>query len=111
MNLASLSPNRSLMARLVGSFLTVSLLTVGFVAIVAFSEARSALREAVIERLQASAAERETQLNRWVERRRENLVFLCEPLRAADGCGQGPHDERPGIERASAPRGAASRRF
>jgi PAS domain S-box-containing protein len=64
------------MARLVGSFLTVSLLTVGFVAIVAFSEARSALREAVVDRLQAAAAERETELNRWVERRRESIVFL-----------------------------------
>ena len=48
------------MARLVGSFLTVSLLTVGFVAIYAFSEARSALRHAVVERLQATAAEGKT---------------------------------------------------
>ncbi len=65
------------MARLVGSFLTVSLLTVGFVAIVAFSEARSALRDAVVERLQAAAAERETELNQWVELRRDSLVFLA----------------------------------
>jgi PAS domain S-box-containing protein len=65
------------MARLVGSFLTVSLLTVGFVAIVAFSEARRALRDAVIERLQAAAAEKENQLNRWVEQRRESLKFLA----------------------------------
>jgi PAS domain S-box-containing protein len=77
MNLAGLSPNRSLMARLVGSFLTVSLLTVGFVAIVAFSEARSALRDAVIERLQAAAAQREAELNRWVTRRRESFIFLA----------------------------------
>ena len=76
MKLSDLSPNRSLMARLVGSFLTVSLLTVGFVAIVAFSEARSAMRDAVVERLQAAAADREAELNRWVERRRESLVFL-----------------------------------
>jgi PAS domain S-box-containing protein len=65
------------MARLVGSFLTVSLLTVGFVAIVAFSEARTALRDAIIERLQAAAVQREAELNRWVTRRRENLVFLA----------------------------------
>jgi len=77
MKLAHLSPNRSLMARLVGSFLTVSLLTVGFVAIVAFSEARSALRSAVIDRLQASAADREDELNRWVEGRRQSLIFLA----------------------------------
>ncbi len=77
MKLGKLSPNRSLMARLVGSFLTVSLLTVGFVAMVAFSEARRALRDAVVERLQAAAAEREAQLNRWVEQRRESLIFLA----------------------------------
>jgi len=77
MKLAELSPNRSLMARLVGSFLTVSLLTVGFVAIVAFSEARTAMRDAVIERLQAAAADREDELNRWVEGRRQSLIFLA----------------------------------
>jgi len=77
MRLAQLSPNRSLMARLVGSFLTVSLLTVGFVAVVAFSEARSALRDAVVERLQAVAADREDELNRWVRQRRESLAFLA----------------------------------
>ncbi len=77
MRLRQLSPNRSLMARLVGSFLTVSLLTVGFVAIVAFSEARSALRDAVVERLQAAAADRDDELNRWVNRRRLTLVFLA----------------------------------
>jgi PAS domain S-box-containing protein len=77
MRLADLSPNRSLMARLVGSFLTVSLLTVGFVAMVAFSEARRALRAAVIDRLQAAAADREDELNRWVHRLRETLVFVA----------------------------------
>ena len=70
--------HRSLMARLVGSFLTVSLLTVGFVAIYAFSEARSALRHAVVERLQATAAEREAALNGWVERRRASLIFIAK---------------------------------
>jgi len=77
MRLADLSPNRSLMVRLVGSFLTVSLLTVGFVAMVAFSEARRALRDAVIERLQAAAADREDDLKRWVHRRRQTLVFVA----------------------------------
>ncbi len=76
MNPVHLSPNRSLMARLVGSFLTVSLVTVGFVALVAFSEARTALRNEVVERLHAAAARRDAELSRWVERRRENLVFL-----------------------------------
>jgi PAS domain S-box-containing protein len=65
------------MARLVGSFLTVSLLTVGFVAIFAFSEARSAIRHAVVERLKATAAEREAELNGWVARRRASLIFFA----------------------------------
>jgi PAS domain S-box-containing protein len=77
MNLRSVSPNRSLMARLVGSFLTVSLLTVGFVAIVAFSEARRALRHEIDARLAAAAERRDAELNRWVERSRESIVFLA----------------------------------
>ena len=76
MKLPDLSPKRSLMARLVGSFLTVSLLTVGFVAMVAFSEARSALRNAVVERLQAAAVDRETELNQWIDRRRASPRFV-----------------------------------
>jgi PAS domain S-box-containing protein len=76
--LPQLSPRKSLMAKLVGSFLTVSLLTVGFVAIVAFSEARTALRNGIVERLQAAAVRRDAELNRWVERRRESIVFLSE---------------------------------
>ncbi|HEY7819358.1 MAG TPA: ATP-binding protein [Vicinamibacteria bacterium] len=77
MKLASLSFRRSLRARLVGSFLTVSLVIVGFVAIVAFLEARSALRDAVVERLQAAAVDREAELNQWIDRRRASLVFLA----------------------------------
>ncbi|MGH9333822.1 MAG: hybrid sensor histidine kinase/response regulator, partial [Vicinamibacteria bacterium] len=72
----ALSPRKSLMARLVGSFLTVSLATVGFVALIAFSEARNALRNAAIDRLQAAATEREAELNR-IERGRASFVFLA----------------------------------
>ncbi len=64
------------MARLVGSFLTVSVLTVVFVALVAFFEARHALREAIAVRLETVALEKEGELNRWVDLQRELIVFL-----------------------------------
>ena len=70
-------PTRSLMARLVVSFLTLSLLTVLFVALVAFYEARKALSEAVFARLTAVAMEEEAVLNRLVELHRRTVVFLA----------------------------------
>ena len=66
------------MARLVGSFLTVSILTVSFVAAVAFFEARRALREAMADRLQTVAFEKEGELNRWVDLQRDFIVFLAD---------------------------------
>ncbi len=66
------------MARLVGSFLTVSVLTVVFVALVAFSEARHALREAIADRLETVALQKEGELNRWVDLQRELIVFLAD---------------------------------
>lgn len=66
------------MARLVGSFLTVSVLTVVFVAVVAFFEARHALREAIVVRLETVALEQERELNRWVDLQRDLIVFLSQ---------------------------------
>jgi len=73
----TMHPKRSLMARLVGSFLTVSVLTVVFVAFVAFVEARRALREAAAERLMTVAVEKNGELNRWVELQRDLIVFVA----------------------------------
>jgi PAS domain S-box-containing protein len=66
------------MARLVASFLTLSLLTVLFVALVAFYESRKALSEAMFARLKAIALEEEAGLNRLVELHRRMVVFLAE---------------------------------
>jgi len=68
----------SLVARLVGSFLTVSILTVVFVAVVSFFEARRALRSAVADRLSAVAVAKEDEINRWVETERDLIVFIAE---------------------------------
>jgi PAS domain S-box-containing protein len=69
---------RSLLAHLVGSFLTVSILTVLFVALAAFIEARSALREALSRSLMGAAIQMEAELNRSVELQREVIALLSE---------------------------------
>ena len=74
----ALRPDRSLVARLVGSFLTVSVLTVGFVAFVAFVEARRALHEAIADRLTTVAVDKEGEVVRWVDQQRDLTVFLAD---------------------------------
>ena len=74
----ALRPDRSLVARLVGSFLTVSVLTVGFVAFVAFVEARRALHEAIADRLTTVAVDKEGEVVRWVDQQRDLAVFLAD---------------------------------
>lgn len=76
---------KSLLARLVGSFLTVSIVTVLFVALAAFIEARNALREALFRRLMAAAVQMEAELNRWVEIQRDVIVFLSGVPEVEDG--------------------------
>ena len=71
-------PDQSLVARLVGSFLTVSVLTVSFVALVAFVEARRALREAITDRLMTVAVGKEGELIRWVDQQRDLTEFLAD---------------------------------
>ncbi len=71
-------PDRSLVARLVGSFLTVLVLTVSFVALVAFVEARRALREAITDRLMTVAVGKEGELIRWVDQQRDLTAFLSD---------------------------------
>ena len=84
------------MARLVGSFLTVSVLTVIFVALVAFTEARHALREAISERLMTVAIEKEGELNRWVELQRNFITFVAGlPQLGADVSRMGGEDSEP----------------
>jgi PAS domain S-box-containing protein len=77
----------SLMARLVASFLGVSVLTVALVATLAFVRARTALREQLFERIEALAASRENQLGRWVSEQRLEAEFLArlETLRSGIG--------------------------
>lgn len=75
---------RSLTGRLVLTFLGVSAAIVLMVAVVAYLQARSALREQVLERLQTVADSREQQLNRWIDGQRLEVEFLAgiHPFRA-----------------------------
>jgi HAMP domain-containing protein len=60
----------------VGYFLSLSVLTVGLVGYIAFLQARSALEQSVFERLNASAAFKEGELNRWVADQKQDVVLL-----------------------------------
>jgi HAMP domain-containing protein len=68
---------KSLMARLVGYFLLLSLVTVGLVGYIAFLQARSTLEQSVFERLSASAAFKEGELDRWVSDQERDVVLLA----------------------------------
>jgi signal transduction histidine kinase/DNA-binding response OmpR family regulator/HAMP domain-containing protein len=68
---------KSLMARLVGYFLLLSLVTVSLVGYIAFVRAREALKQSVFDRLDAVATLKEAELNRWIDDQRQNVVFIA----------------------------------
>jgi adenylate cyclase len=68
---------KSLMARLVGYFLLLSLVTVSLVGYIAFIRAREALKQSVFDRLDAVATLKENELNRWIDDQRQNVVFIA----------------------------------
>ncbi len=68
---------KSLMARLVGYFLLLSLMTVSLVGYIAFIRAREALKQSVFDRLDAVATLKENELNRWIDDQRQNVVFIA----------------------------------
>jgi signal transduction histidine kinase len=73
----SLRPwNRSLTARLTGTFFVLSLLAVILAGGLAYMQARKTLTESVYERLQAVATLKEDGLNRWVDKQRLSIVFI-----------------------------------
>jgi signal transduction histidine kinase len=68
---------KSLMARLVGYYLLLSLVTVGLVAVIAFTQAREALKQSIFNRLEAVATLKEDTLNRWIDDQRRDVVFIA----------------------------------
>ena len=68
---------KSLMARLVGYFLLLSLVMVSLVVIIAFTRAREALMGSIFNRLEAVATIKEDELNRWIDDQRRDVVFIA----------------------------------
>jgi signal transduction histidine kinase/CheY-like chemotaxis protein/HAMP domain-containing protein len=64
------------MARLVGSFLLISVLMVVVVGVVAFLRARSSLESSVYDRLAAVGDAKAEALDRWIDEQQRNLVFI-----------------------------------
>lgn len=67
---------RSLMSRLVGSFLVLMLVTVSLVSSVAFVQARAALEQSAFDQLEVVAALKTDEINRWIEEQRNFIEFL-----------------------------------
>ncbi len=67
----------SLMARLVGYFLLLSVVTVGLVSFSAYWRARKALERSVFEGLNASASFKEGELNRWVSDQAKDVSLMA----------------------------------
>ena len=64
------------MARLVLTFLALSLLMVGIVGAVAYQRARGSLEAQVFDRLDAAAGLKADSLDRWLDEQRRNVVFV-----------------------------------
>ena len=79
---------KSLMARLVGYYLLLSLVTVGLVGIIAFTRAREALKQSVFNRLEAVSTLKEDVLNRWIDDQRRDAVFIAWLPEVGEQSGQ-----------------------
>ena len=71
---------RSLMTRLVASFLLLSVLMVGVVGVVAYLRAKSSLQGTVFDRLGAASELKADSLDRWIDEQRRNVVFVAGVL-------------------------------
>lgn len=70
--------DKSLVTRLVGSFLFVSLMTVGLLGALAFAQARTALQDVVRQRLEESALLEEDALRQWAKEEIEVFEMLTK---------------------------------
>lgn len=69
--------NRSLLARLISSFLILSLVITGVASIVAFVQATDTLEDSVVERLRVAARARQDELNAWMSTQANDLAFVA----------------------------------
>ena len=68
--------NRSLIARLVLTFLALSMLMVGVVGAVSYTNARESLKESVFDRLSGAEQLKADSIDRWLDEQRRNAVFI-----------------------------------
>ena len=68
---------RSLVARLVLTFMVLSVLTVGIVGAVSYLRARDALETSAFERLETAAEQKSDSLDRWIDEQRRSVVFAA----------------------------------
>ena len=68
---------RSLLARLVLTFLALSLIMVAIVGTVSYLRARDSLETSVFERLSAAEQLKADSLDRWIDDQRRNVVFVA----------------------------------
>jgi signal transduction histidine kinase/CheY-like chemotaxis protein/HAMP domain-containing protein len=66
---------RSLVARLVLTFMALSVLMVGVVGTVSYLRARDALEESVFDRLDTAAEQKAASLDRWIDEQQRSVVF------------------------------------
>ena len=107
-----MSRRRSLMARLVLTFLALSLLMVGIVGTVSYLRARDSLETSVFDRLAGAEQLKADSLDRWIDEQRRNVVFVAGLLggfRAGTSSGLGS-DVREVLERAPGDARVASAR-
>ncbi|HEY72828.1 MAG TPA: GAF domain-containing protein [Thermoflexia bacterium] len=79
---------KSLMTQLVTYFLLLSVVTVSLVGLIAFLQAREALKQAVFDQLETTATLKEDELNRWVADRREDVLLIAALPEMRDQAGK-----------------------
>src|SRR5512134_171175 len=71
------SARRSLVARLVLTFLALSVVMLAIVGVVSYLQARSGLQDAAFARLETAADQKASSLDRWIDEQRRNVVFTA----------------------------------
>lgn len=97
----SFSVQKSLVARLVSTFLVLSLVVIACVGVVSWLAGREILGDAAFVRLETSSRQKQTQLALWVEERLRDLSFLGSLLLDKPGlkAGAGGHlQPGPGVQ-------------
>src|SRR5215467_7791825 len=80
-------PRRTLMVRLVGSFLVLSVLMVTAVGVLAYVRARSTLESSIFARLDAAVEQKTGAVNSWVDDQRRNVVFVGQLFGSTQSSG------------------------